>query len=308
MLSHRAISPNGVHPPGSGTTALHLASSLGRTEIVNLLLEQPGIDDTLRDANGDGCRDVARNKDVKKAIDGEFHSSTIRISYSGTLHSLDSRSFLNASYQSLLRTYILSNAPPPQALLELLSSPRIRFVNLSYLDDSSGRALLHEATRRKDLRLIELVGRAGGDVFVRDRRGKGAGDGLGKDDRARVFLRQCKLIFIIYGDQSQLNLITVANHDTTLIDAAGPTEKEPPVLKGYLNKYTNVAKGYGTRWFVLKNGVLSCRPRPDPPLFYSYTAHVTVYCNSRLPSPGGREHRKPRRYRHENCYSQSFGR
>ena len=71
LLSHRAISPNGVHPPGSGTTALHLASSLGRTEIVNLLLEQLGIDDTLRDVNGNSCRDVARNKDVKKAIDGK---------------------------------------------------------------------------------------------------------------------------------------------------------------------------------------------------------------------------------------------
>ena len=50
---------------------------------------------------------------------------------------------------------------------------------------------------------INLVGRTSGDVFIRDRRGKGAGDGLGKDDPARVFLRQCKLIF---GDQSH-NLI-----------------------------------------------------------------------------------------------------
>jgi hypothetical protein len=33
---------------------------------------------------------------------------------------------------------------------------------------------------------------------------------------------------------------------------------EPPALRGYLSKYTNVAKGYATRWFVLKNGVLSC--------------------------------------------------
>ena len=34
---------------------------------------------------------------------------------------------------------------------------------------------------------------------------------------------------------------------------------DPPELKGYLNKYTNVAKGYNTRWFVLKDGVLSCK-------------------------------------------------
>jgi hypothetical protein len=68
----------------------------------------------------------------------------------------------------------------------------VRFVNISYLDDASGRALLHEAARRKDLRLIELAVRAGADVFVRDRRGKMACDGVGKDDRVRVFLRQCE--------------------------------------------------------------------------------------------------------------------
>lgn len=70
LLSHRAISPNGVHPPGSGTTPLHLAASLARVDIVSLLLEQDGVDDGLRDANGKTCRDVAKGKDVVKAIDG----------------------------------------------------------------------------------------------------------------------------------------------------------------------------------------------------------------------------------------------
>jgi len=83
------------------------------------------------------------------------------------------------------------NSQPSPALISLLESPRARAVNLSYLDDESGKSLLHEAARRKDLRLIELVVRAGADVFVRDRRGKMAYDGLGKDDRVRVFLRQC---------------------------------------------------------------------------------------------------------------------
>jgi ankyrin repeat protein len=64
-------------------------------------------------------------------------------------------------------------------------------LDLSYLDDDSGTSLLHEAARRKDLRLIELTVRAGADVFVRNRKGKMAHEGAGKDDHVKVFLRQC---------------------------------------------------------------------------------------------------------------------
>ncbi|ESK93404.1 oxysterol-binding protein [Moniliophthora roreri MCA 2997] len=221
LLSHRAISPNGVHPPGSGTTALHLAASLGRADVVNSLLEQEDINDALVDPQGRTCKEVAKGKDVVRAIE-------------------NSREFLNASYRSLLHSYIMSppNSQPSPALLSLLESPRVKHIDLSYLDDDSGNSLLHEAAKRKDLRLIELAVRAGADVFVRDRRGRVAYEGTGKDDRVRVFLRQ------------------FANHDTTLIQASAPVS-EPPTLKGYLNKYTNVAKGYNTRWFVLRNGVLS---------------------------------------------------
>ncbi|KAA1466569.1 hypothetical protein DENSPDRAFT_831423 [Dentipellis sp. KUC8613] len=220
LLSNRSISPNAIHPPGSGTTALHLASSLGRADVVSLLLEQEGIDDTLRDRDGKTCKDVARGRDVMRVIH-------------------DSRSFLTASYRSLLRTYIHSSRsdPPPPSLLALLSSPRIRLVDLSYLDDATGTTLLHEAARRRDLRLVELAVRGGADIFVRDRRGRTVSDVVGKDDKVRVFLRQ------------------FTNQDTTLIEDA--TNNEPPTLRGYLNKYTNVARGYSTRWFVLKDGVLS---------------------------------------------------
>ncbi|KIJ15782.1 hypothetical protein PAXINDRAFT_114163 [Paxillus involutus ATCC 200175] len=219
LVSHRAISPNGVHPPGSGTTALHLAASLGRADIISVLLDQPGIDDTPRDAQGRSCKDVAKGKESIQVLQ-------------------DSRSFLNASYRSLLHSYVLSDikAQPSPALVSLLESPRAKGVDLSYLDDTSGTSLLHEAARRKDLRLIELAVRAGADVFVRDRRGKMTYDGVGKDDRVRVFLRQ------------------FANHDKSLIEVP---ISEPPILKGYLNKYTNVARGYNTRWFVLKDGILS---------------------------------------------------
>jgi hypothetical protein len=52
--------------------------------------------------------------------------------------------------------------------------------------------------------------------------------------------------------------LVVANYDTSLL-ASPSAPSGPPSLRGYLNKYTNVAKGYNTRWFVLKDGVLSCK-------------------------------------------------
>jgi hypothetical protein len=68
----------------------------------------------------------------------------------------------------------------------------VRLIDLSCLDDASGTTLLHEATRRKDLRLIELAVRAGADVFLRDRKGRPVQEVAGKDDKMRVFLRQCE--------------------------------------------------------------------------------------------------------------------
>ena len=75
-----------------------------------------------------------------------------------------------------------------------MHSPRARLVDLSYLDPSTGRSLLHEAALRKDLTLIDTAIKAGADVFVRDRRGKTVWDSVhgGKDDKVRVFLRQCE--------------------------------------------------------------------------------------------------------------------
>lgn len=127
--------------------------------------------------------------------------------------SADSQSFLNASYRSLLHSYALSplNAPPNQSLVSLLESPRAKGIDFSYLDDTTGTSLLHEAARRKDLRLIDLVVRAGADVFVRDRRGKMAYDGFGKDDRVRVFLRQCKFLppyFQVSAEETQSKITT----------------------------------------------------------------------------------------------------
>ncbi|CAK5274399.1 unnamed protein product [Mycena citricolor] len=293
LLSHRAISPNGIHPPGSGTTPLHLAASLGRADVVNLLLEQEGINDTLLDNEGRDAKDSGKTREVVKVFN-------------------DSRAFLNASYRSLLRSYILSpfgshhqhsssagslsaatpkvhtspstSAGPPPALLSLLSSPRVAHVDLNYLDDSSGKSLLHEAARRRDLRLLELAVRAGADVFVRDMRGKLPGEGLpstttgysgggkGKGDGdVKAFLRQ-----LTNQDPALLQ------RSPNLSGAAAPSA--PPSLRGHLNKYTNVARGWNTRWFVLDAGVLSYYRQQQDELYSSRGAISVTNCVLKPPS------------------------
>jgi hypothetical protein len=108
------------------------------------------------------------------------------------------------------------------------------------LDAASGTTLLHEAAKRKDLRVVELAIGAGADVFVRDRRGRGVVDSAGRDDRVKAYLRQ------------------FTNQNTALLESQA-SQTEEPAMKGYLTKYGNLAKGYNTRWFVLKNGMLSCK-------------------------------------------------
>ena len=157
-----------------------------------------------------------------------------------TAHSnSDSRSFLDASYRSLLRSYVLSPSQTPYSspnpnpqysskpLIDLLSSPRIKHVDLNYVDDQSGTTLLHEAAKRKDLSLLELAIRAGADVFVRDRKGRPVYDasGTGKDDQVRVFLRQCeslleypsftRLIFLSYEPRYNTIGLLIFNSSST---------------------------------------------------------------------------------------------
>jgi len=180
---------------------------------VNLLLDQEGIDDSLLDANGKSCKDVAKGKDVVKAIQGVYPPEFLQgiprnepLLDAAVCSNSDSRSLLDTSYRSLLRSYILSpsqtayNSPNSDSqyssrpLIDFLSSPRIKHVDLSYVDDQFGTTLLHEAAKRRDLSLLELGIRAGADVFARDRKGRPVYDasGTGKDDQVRVFLRQCE--------------------------------------------------------------------------------------------------------------------
>ncbi|CAE6392899.1 unnamed protein product [Rhizoctonia solani] len=229
VLSNKYISPNMYCAADPGFTAIHLASSLGRADILKILLDQDAADDTILDNRNRSAVDLAKDQKTLNVL-------------------RDSQEAFRRGFLTALSHYITSPAQPNNVsdsseLLWYLRSPRIRLLDLSVLE--SGTTLLHEAVKRRDQTLVEAAVHAGADVFVRDQRGRGLLDGdKDKDgERIRAFLLQ------------------YLNQDVTLI---GTTLNEPPSHKGYLSKYANMAKGYNTRWFVLKDDMLSYyRSRED---------------------------------------------
>lgn len=121
-------------------------------------------------------------------------------------------------------------------LYAILESPRVGAVDLNVQSKTSGSTLLHEAVARKDTKMIETAIRRGADVYSRNRRGKSAIDSS-KDEKIKALLRQ------------------FSNADAAI--AAQNVPGLPPTFRGYLAKWTNLAGGYKTRWFVLHDGVLS---------------------------------------------------
>lgn len=154
-----------------------------------------------------------------------------------TLHHAVSRAKINLEFLELLERWERDSPDSEAALRALLEKPRIGVVDLNAKTRAGGTTLLHEAVRRKDTALIELAVRKGADVFGRNRRGKRVLEST-KDEKIKALLQQ------------------LSNADAAMA-ASAQQPGLPPTFRGYLAKWTNIAGGYKTRWFVLENGTLS---------------------------------------------------
>ncbi|PWZ02166.1 hypothetical protein BCV70DRAFT_58390 [Testicularia cyperi] len=216
LLNYKNIDINAVEAQ-YGNTALHIASSSGRDDVVQLLLEQEEIDDSKRNADGKDALDVSKTSEIAQ----QFQVS---------------RAHLNVKYLELLTAYEKGAQDAEAKIHKLLDLPRFSVIDLN-AHSVTGTTLLHEAVRRKDTRMIETAVRKGADVYARDRRGKRVGDST-KDEKVKALLRQ------------------LHNADAARASQAS-NNGQPPSFKGYLGKWTNIASGYKTRWFVLQDGILS---------------------------------------------------
>ncbi|KAI9848813.1 MAG: hypothetical protein M1838_000366 [Thelocarpon superellum] len=238
-----------------GNTPLHLAAALGRAQIVRLLLDQKNVNDSIANHQGRQPIDLARTPEIFQQLQlarsvfldrrlDEFHGHVARHEY--------------------------------EALEKVLAEPRLQTlldVNGTELATEpmtvqTGGTLLHEAARRRDPRLLEILLLNGADPFRRDRKGKLPQD-VTKDEKTRTMLKKSPAAAAAQRgiqERSVLGGVPAAGAASpgggTAADGA-LASKEGREMKGYLKKWTNYTSGYKLRWFVLEDGVLSYYKHQD---------------------------------------------
>lgn len=234
-----------------GNTALHIAAQQGRGQIVRLLLEQPGINDSIANYQGRLPLDLARTPDIFQQLQ------------------LSRSIFVDSKIRQVQDLVAQGNY---DTLSEVLEEPRVKMVldinGGEFASDptivQAGGTLLHEAARKRNTALIRVLLLHGADPFRRDRRGKLPQD-VTKDDNTRAMLKRSPAAVAaqrgiqekaVLGNTSQPGGLNATPGDAL----AG---KEGREMKGYLKKWTNYRKGYQLRWFVLEDGVMSYYKHQD---------------------------------------------
>ncbi|KAF9928121.1 hypothetical protein FBU30_002623 [Linnemannia zychae] len=151
-----------------GSTALHIASSMGRLDVVKLLLSKNEVNDGITDHKGKSALDVASTAEVRVVLNAH------RTEY-------------------LTRTTALmhqhAQAGDLASLVSLFDHPRAAFVlNISHQDTETGSTILHAAARRKDMPMVQWALDQGIDTLLRDKKGKTAAD-VTKDGKIKALLR-----------------------------------------------------------------------------------------------------------------------
>ncbi|KAF9327581.1 hypothetical protein BGZ91_001406 [Linnemannia elongata] len=200
-----------------GSTALHIASSMGRLDVLKLLLSKNEVNDGITDHKGKSALDVASTAEVRvvlKAHRTEYLKRTT----------------------ALMHQYAESG--DLSALIGLFDHPRAAFVlNISHQDTETGSTILHAASRRKDMAMVQWALDQGIDTLLRDKKKKIAAD-VTKDSKIKTLLNDSR-------------------SQGPVAPLIPTTPGQPPRLEGTLFKWTNYASGYKARWFVLEDGILS---------------------------------------------------
>lgn len=234
-----------------GNTPLHLAAVQGRGQVVRLLLEQTGINDSIANYQGRLPLDLARTPDIFQQLQ------------------LSRSIFVDGKVRQVQALVAQGDY---KTLSEVLEEPRVKMVldinGGEFASDptivQAGGTLLHEAARKKNTALIQVLLLHGADPFRRDRRGKLPQD-VTKDDNTRAMLKRSPAAVAAQRGIQEKAVLGNAQQQGALNATPGDAlaGKEGREMKGYLKKWTNYRKGYQLRWFVLEDGVMSYYKHQD---------------------------------------------
>lgn len=252
VLSNATATPNSpIDINGrdrDGNTPLHLAATLGRTPVVRMLLDQPGINDSVTNYSGQTPLDLARTPDIFQQLQ------------------LSRSIFIDTNVKKIQHMVATGDL---DALEKTLQDERIKstldvnggeFATDPVVIDAGG-TLLHEAAKKKDVKLAQLLLLNGADPFRRDRKGKLPQD-YTKDDRTRAILKRSPAAAAAQRGIQEKTILAGGSQGAAAADS-GMGAKESREMKGYLKKWTNYTSGYKLRWFVLEDGVLSYYKHQD---------------------------------------------
>ena len=218
-----------------GNSPIHLASLLGRASLVKILLEHK-VDTTATNYQGKSALDLARTPEIFQML--QLDRAMFTESQIAKIHDLVVRNDYDA-LESMLEDSKTSQVIDVNAM-ELASDPKTL---------ESGGTLLHEAARKKDMKLIQLLLLNGADPFRRDKKGRLPKD-VTKDDKTKAILKKSPAATAAQRGIQEKAILGNFSGDRSM----GKDSRE---IKGYLKKWTNYTSGYKLRWFVLEDGVLS---------------------------------------------------
>ncbi|KAG5998701.1 hypothetical protein E4U43_002370 [Claviceps pusilla] len=235
-----------------GNTPLHVAAAQGRTPVVKLLLEQSDINDSLANHQGKLPLDLARNPEIFQLL--QLSRSLFTEAKVKQVQELAAR----GDYDSLAQVL---EEPRFKTVIDI-NSPEFA---LEPVTVETGGTLLHEAARKRNTQLIQILLLHGGDPFRRDRKGK-LPQSVTNDENVKLILKKSPAAVAAQrGIQEKAVLGHAASQGIGFV--AGSIDlmagREAREMKGYLKKWTNYRRGYQLRWFVLEDGVLSYYKHQD---------------------------------------------
>lgn len=216
----------------NGNTPLHLAVSQSRADVVTLLMDQPMINDTILNNADQEPIEMCKTLDIAHVIQVK------RDEYVGKVA------------QSLRDAFDKRNYEQLEAILSVDRNKEL--IDLNGIDPITGDTVLHEFVRQKDLKMCKWLVNHGSDPLRRNQKGLLPMDllkntSIGSNGRSPVPERN--------PNEAELKkfIDSVTRDRSQSVAGDGVPHHEAPTYKGYLKKWTNLAKGYKLRWFVLSD-------------------------------------------------------